>query len=140
MRSDWHPFVLIPTVALVAPAWAENYLTAADAQRLLFPDASGFSEQFVELSDNQRKQIKELSGLRQRWETQKIWRVEHNGELLGWFLVDDVLGKHEYITYAVGIDTHGAVTGVEIMSYRETHGADVRAHSWRAHFNGNTLR
>ena len=93
----------------------------------------------MELDDDQRKAIKKLSGVRQRWEEQKIWRAEKDGALLGWFIVDEVVGKHEYITYAAAIDATGAIAGVEIMSYRETHGGEVRQAEWRAHFNGKTL-
>jgi Na+-translocating ferredoxin:NAD+ oxidoreductase RnfG subunit len=56
----------------------------------------------------------------------------------GWFLVDEVLGKHEFITYALGLDASGAVKSVEIMDYRESYGYDVRKDQWRAQFTGKT--
>lgn len=51
-------------------------------------------------------------------------------------MVDEVIGKHELITYAVGIGADGAVRGVEIMDYRESRGGEVRDPRWRAQFNG----
>ena len=33
----------------------------------------------------------------------------------------------------------GSVLGVEIISYRETHGGQIRDASWRAEFTGKTL-
>jgi len=42
-----------------------------------------------------------------------------------------VIGKHELITYAVGIGSDGAVRGVEILDYRETRGGEVRDPRWR---------
>ena len=50
-----------------------------------------------------------------------------------------MIGKHEYITYAVSISPQGEVMGMEVMSYRETHGGQVREQSWLKQFHGKTL-
>jgi Na+-translocating ferredoxin:NAD+ oxidoreductase RnfG subunit len=130
---------LLPIAAIVAPAYAQDYLTAAQAQKSLFPDAEVFQPMLVKLSEGQRDKIKALSGLRQRWEEQKVWRVEKNGKHLGWFVVDDVVGKHEFITYGIGLSLDGHVVGVEVMSYRETKGDQIREASWRKSLAGKTL-
>ena len=54
--------------------------------------------------------------------------------------MDEVLGKHEFITYAAALDASGAVLGVEIMDYRETYGYQVRDAQWRKQFAGKTVR
>ncbi len=130
--------MLVPAVALVAPAWGHDYLSVAQAQTLLFPGAT-LAEQPLALTETQRDQIKALSGLRQRWEVQKAWRAVVGGRLQGWFLTDEVIGKHEFITYAVAISADGHVLGLEILSYRETHGGQVRDVAWRKTFAGKTL-
>jgi Na+-translocating ferredoxin:NAD+ oxidoreductase RnfG subunit len=135
-NSAW---VLLPLAAVVTPAYAVDYLMANEAAELLFPEADGQTMQLVELSDGERDRIKAVSGLRQRWKTQEVWRAEREGELLGWTIVDEVIGKHEYITYAAGISTEGRVVGIEILSYRETHGGEIRQESWRENFAGKTL-
>jgi Na+-translocating ferredoxin:NAD+ oxidoreductase RnfG subunit len=137
-KRDWSAF-LLPVAALSTPAHATDYLTIAQAQTLLFPAAKGFVEQTLKLDANQRDAIKAASGLRQRWDEQKAWRAERDGTLLGWMLVDEVIGKHEFITYAAAISPDGHVIGVEILSYRETHGGQVREPGWRRHFVGKTL-
>lgn len=130
---------LLPMVAIVASAHAADYLSAEQAQRQVFPDAQDFKPMLVTLGEGQRDKIKALSGLRQRWEQQQVWRVEKDGKLLGWFIVDDVVGKHEFITYGVGLSPDGHVVGIEIMSYRETKGDQVRTAGWRKLFVGKTL-
>jgi len=135
---DWSVF-LLPGVALVSPAFAVDYLSASQAQTLLFPTAKDFVEQPLKFNDEQRERIKAASGLRQRWDEQKVWRVERDGALQGWMLVDEVIGKHEFITYATAISQDGHVLGVEIMSYRETHGGQVRDASWRKSLVGKSL-
>ena len=137
-------FITLP-LALIAPAvalqsaHAEDYLTVAQAQKVLFPDASIFFESAITLSDEQRKHIKKIAGVRQRNEVQQNWRAEQNGKLIGYFLMDEVIGKHEFITYAAAISPEGKVIGIEILSYRETHGGQIRKAEWRAHFAGKTL-
>ena len=135
---DWATF-LLPTAALVSPAFAADYLTVAQAQTLLFPGAKSFAEAPLKLSDEQRSRIQSASGMRQRWDEQKVWRAESEGRLQGWFIVDDVIGKHEFITYATAISPEGKVLGVEVMSYRETHGGQIRDAAWRRNFVGKTL-
>ncbi|HTO44261.1 MAG TPA: FMN-binding protein [Burkholderiales bacterium] len=133
-------FVLLPAALVApAPAYAAEYLTVPQAQQLLFAEADRFVDAAVELSDDQRKAIEDKSGVRQRWKKQAVWRAEKAGQLLGWFIVDEVVGKHEFITYAAGLTPDGKVRGIEILVYRETHGYQVRNPDWRHHFEGKTL-
>ena len=99
-----------------------GFLTGAASATSPFADASSFTEAPIALTDDQREQIKKIAGVGQRQAVQKAWRVENNGALLGWFMVDDVIGKHDFITYAAAISAQGKVLGIEILSYRETHG------------------
>jgi Na+-translocating ferredoxin:NAD+ oxidoreductase RnfG subunit len=124
--SDLHALLILPIAAITAPAYAIDYLTAVQAQKQIFPEAEQFKPNLIKLTDAQKDQIKSLSGMRQRWDEQKVWRVEKGGDLVGWFIVDDVVGKHEFITYGVGITSDGHVKGIEIMSYRETKGDQIR--------------
>ncbi|WP_028101691.1 FMN-binding protein [Pseudoduganella violaceinigra] len=134
----WSAFFL-PVAVLAGPtAYATDYLTAAQAQEQLFPGAQ-FSEQTLKFSGEQRDRIKAAAGVRQRTDEMKLWRAEKNGKLQGWLMVDEVIGKHEFITYATAIGADGKVIGVEIMSYRETHGGQVREQSWRKQFAGKSL-
>ncbi|HEX8613985.1 MAG TPA: FMN-binding protein [Telluria sp.] len=131
--------LLLPMAALVSPVHATDYLTVTAAQSLLFPGAKTFAERPLKLSGEQRDRIKELAGVRQRTDEQKIWRAEREGAFLGWFIVDDVVGKHEFITYATALAPDGRVLGIEVLSYRETHGGQIRDMGWRKHFVGKTL-
>lgn len=131
--------IWLPVAAAVSPVHAADYLSAAEAADLMFPEAQVQTLQMIALSKAERDAIRERSGLRQRNDMQQVWRAERDGELLGWTLIDDVIGKHEYITYAVGVTPDGRVVGIEILSYRETHGYEVRDPDWRRHFVGKTL-
>lgn len=134
----WLPTLVAP-VAISAPAYAATYLTVEQAQHALFPNASGFSRIDLRLSQEQKRAIERAAGVKVRTLSPAVWRAEADGRLLGWFLIDEVLGKHEFITYAVAIDANGMVRGIEILEYRETYGDEVRNAQWRAQFVGKRV-
>jgi hypothetical protein len=127
-------FVAAPlSAALVSTGFAVTYLNVEQAQRAIFPGKS-FSAFPLQLTDAQRKSIEQESGIRLTGTPPKIWRVSGSD----WFIVDEVIGKHEFITYAIGLTSNGAVHGLEIMDYRESYGGQVRDPKWRAQFVGKT--
>jgi hypothetical protein len=130
MRSR---FLLLPLAACVVtvPAEAAVYLSVEEAQALMFPGAT-FTRDFRTLSDAQAKAIERQSDVNVREREVKIWRVSTGG----WFIADEVVGKHEFIPFALALGPDGAVLGIEIMEYRESYGDQVRLPGWRAQFTG----
>ena len=125
-------FLLIPAaVTLSAPAYATVYLTIEQAQALIFPGAR-FAPDFRTLSDAQADAIERDSGVNVRNRQLQVWRVSTGG----WFIADDVVGKHEFIPFALGLDQAGRVVGIEILEYRESYGYEIRETHWRAQFTG----
>ncbi|BBP01507.1 FMN-binding protein [Sulfuriferula nivalis] len=129
------PALIIPA-AVTAPAFAMQYMTVEQAQKVLFPSADKFEAKVITLSAEQKAAIEASSGVHVRVDEVKAWMVSQAGKPAGWFLLDEVYGKHEFITYTVAIGTDGAVKGVEILDYRETHGSEVNNAKWRAQFVG----
>ena len=126
-----------PAIVLTAmPARSAQYLSTEQAQRALFADANRFEPVSVALSEADRAALAKVSGTRTPLPLDRIWRAMRDDQLLGHLVVDEVYGKHEFITYAAAIDASGAVLGIEILDYRETHGGQVREPSWRAQFRG----
>lgn len=129
------PAIVVPA-AVCVPAHAVQYLTVEQAQQALFPNADRFVSHPVLLSESQRTAIEKYARVRMRTNQQPVWRAEANGETQGWFVLDEVYGKHEFITYAVALSADGAVQGIEVLDYRETHGGEIRNERWRAQFDG----
>jgi hypothetical protein len=104
MKSEFF-FIALPASALIAPsAFAIQYLNVEQAQRAIFPGKS-FTAAPVKLTSVQRKAIEQASGVRVLHDEQQVWRVSGGG----WFIVDEVVGKHEFITYAAGLTGDGSV-------------------------------
>lgn len=126
--------LLTPVMALAA-----EYLTVEEAQRSAFPAASTFISTPLVLSDEQCKAIRENSGEKCAKEGPKAWKAYRDQEYLGVFMVDQTVGKHLAIDFAVAISPEGEVQRVEILKYRENYGGEVRGEEWRAHFVGKIL-
>lgn len=138
-RFDLKTFALLAPTAFVMPAFSADYLTESQAQKILFPAADSFIKKSAMLSEDMLSKIKTLSGVRQRNKNPDIWRVLQKEKLVGLFFIDDVIGKHEYITYAVGVSPESEVLGIEILSYRETHGGEIKSAGWRKNFKGKKI-
>ncbi|MEE3623545.1 FMN-binding protein [Nitrospirillum sp. BR 11752] len=122
-----------PALVLVQPAAAAVYLTTEQAQAALFP-GQALAPLPVTLTSVQADAIESQSGVDVRNKTVQAWRAADGGT----FIVDEVLGKHEYITIALAISKAGAVQGLEILEYKESYGHEVRGDDWRAQFTGKT--
>jgi hypothetical protein len=116
----WPAFVAAPVAIFAPAAHAAVYLSVEQAQQAIFPGAR-FTMEALALPDAAHR---------------KLWRVSEGG----WFIVDAVLGKHELITYAVGLGADGSVRGVEILEYLESYGYQIRDAAWRRQFAGKTAR
>ncbi|MGY8844179.1 MAG: FMN-binding protein [Gammaproteobacteria bacterium] len=111
--------------------YARQYLTVEQAKTILWGNEK-LEPQVVKLTLAQRKAIREGSKIRVRRSKLQAWKSQSGG----WFLLDYVIGKHEYIDYAIALEKNGAVRGLEILHYRESYGGDVRHRRWRDQFSG----
>lgn len=131
--------VLAATACALVPAsaFAVDYLTADQTAKLMFPEAERFEAREIRLETSQMQQL-DAQGVRARSARWSV-RVAQRGDVaLGFVVVDEVIGKFELITYAVGIGLDGAVKQVEVLSYRESHGHEIRLPAWRKQFVGKT--
>jgi len=141
MRPRGVLWVLIgPGVVIAAPApsYAVDYLTPEQAQAEAFPDAQAFDSREVALSPEQVQRIEKRLGEQLRRSKWTLRIARRGGAALGIVVIDDVIGKFEKITYAVAIGNDEAIRNVEVLSYRESHGQEVRLPAWRRQFVGKT--
>ena len=110
---------------------AVSYLSVEQAQAVIFPGKK-LTAATVKLTPEQRQAIARTSEVRVSNPELKVWKVEGGG----WFILDEVIGKHEFITFAVGLNADGSVKQIEVMDYRENYGSEIRNEKWRAQFTG----
>jgi hypothetical protein len=131
MRSR---LLLVP-VAIVASAAAPTvsakvYMDVAQAKALMFPGAS-FTEHFLTLNQAQFNAIINDSNVEVYSRQIKAWQSSTGG----WFILDQVRGKDDWITYAIGIDAKGVVQHVEVLECLDNYDGITSA-AWRAQFYG----
>lgn len=127
-------FFLVPAALIAAvPAQATVYLTVEQAQALMFPGET-LTQDFRTLTSAQADAIERAADVTVRDKEIKAWRTSSGG----WFIVDEVVGKHDFIPIALALDARGAVKSVEVLEYREAYGDQVRDPAWRGQFVGKT--
>jgi hypothetical protein len=126
---------VVAAAGVPTSAFAVDYLGAEQAERLMFPDAERFETRQIELGAAQLAQLaaQGLQARMARWPARVALR---GNTTLGWVVVDAVIGKYELIGFAVGINADGTVRQVEVLSYRESHGHEIRLPAWRRQFVG----
>ena len=119
-------------------ASATVFMEADDARKVLLPGAARFDALDLPLAAAQLERIAAASNTRvPRSFAPRGWvGFDAGGQRSGWVLTDHVIGKYEFIDYAAGFDAQGAATGVEVLVYRESHGAEIRNAAWRKQFAG----
>ncbi len=143
MRTN-HPAACIVWVAAAVPAlaptlsFAADYLTAAQAQALMFPQASAFRPVPVQTDTAQAQRLKARLGAVPLTGFMRVSEALAGDRRLGWVVTDSVIGKFELIDYAVALGPAGEILDVEVLSYRESHGNEVRMAAWRKQFVGKT--
>jgi hypothetical protein len=134
------PFLAAGMAALVVPpaqvAIAADYMSIEAAQRGLFARADRFDEVVLALNPAQKQSVTDLAGPQPPHRSLRAWKAMHGNDLLGYVFVDEVLGRQDMITYAAGIDRSGRLGSLEVLSYRESHGGEIRGNAWRNQFDG----
>jgi len=130
---------LVLAAAALAPAtaFAVDYLSAEQAAKLMFPDAERFEARQIEL-DAATLQKLDAQGVKARSARWPVLLAKAGNATLGFVVTDEVIGKYELISYAVGIGSDGTLKSIEVLSYRESHGHEIRLPAWRRQFVGKT--
>ncbi|MBU3632934.1 FMN-binding protein [Polynucleobacter sp. AP-Feld-500C-C5] len=131
-----NPYAVVGLSILVAPIFAQAkiYISSEQAQQILFPNKV-LSKSPIIITDDLQEKMRAASSIRHPFQGDRIWRSSDGG----WFVIDEVVGKHEMITYAVALNAKGSVLGIEVLEYVESYGYEVAEAQWRKQFVGKTI-
>lgn len=133
--------VACAVVAAAAGAAAQErvYLTEDEALSRALRGAEDIVVQTVELSDAEAKQLADETGV-ETVDTVYVFHVAMSGTSRARsVVVMNVRGQYEPITFYVAIGAAGNVERVEIMTYRESRGAEVRRSAFLRQFENRTV-
>jgi len=129
------PLAVLGLAMISAPivTQAKIYVSVEQAQKILFPNKALLKNPIIITGDLQDK-MRAASSIRHPFQGDRIWKASDGG----WLVIDEVVGKHEMITYAVAINPNGSVAGIEVLEYVESYGYEVAEAQWRKQFIGKT--
>ena len=132
-----NPFAIVGLAMMSAPimAHAKIYITVEQAQKILFPNQQ-LSKAPILITEDLQDKMRAASSIRYPFRGDRIWKAADGS----WLIVDEVVGKHEMITYAVGLSSNGSIVGIEILEYVESYGYEVAEAQWRKQFVGKTAK
>ena len=120
-----------------APSIAAVFMTLAQGQQVVAPEATRFHAYPLVLDDELLRAVAHSSQSRiPRGFQPQCWLAMAADKTVGWVMADRVIGKYDAIDYVAGFTTAGAVTALEVLAYRESHGAEIRQAAWRQQFAG----
>lgn len=119
-------------VLLASPANAADYLSETEALASFFPGATSIERELTLVDEPEELELR--GGRTPRHLFRHVARK--GDEVLGYAVVDEVLGKARPITYMLATDVGGAVLGIEVLVYRESHGHEISREAFRRQFEG----
>jgi thiamine biosynthesis lipoprotein len=123
---------------LIAAASAETLLTQDQALKVIFPKSESVKAETKSLSPDQRKTLAEDTGLRFPESEYSTFVATGKGQVDGYAVILNEIGKHENITFVVGVSPKGKVMDVAVMEYRESRGGEVKEQRFLSQFRGKT--
>ncbi len=136
--------LLLINVALARAAEFRTrvYLDLQEAPRALFPEADDFEQHQIKVTPELGRRIKELVGRARPtiWEPfYYAFVAKKQGDVIGYAVVCEEIGKHRAITFIVGTTPDARVRDVAVMAYREPIGDEVRYRGFLDQFKGKSL-
>ena len=121
---------------LLAAAAAETLLTREQALKIVFPKSESVKGETNALTEDQRKTLEENTGLRFAENDYPTFVATTKEQPDGYAVILNEIGKHENITFIVGVSPKGRVMEVAVMEYRESRGEEVKEQRFLSQFRG----
>ena len=117
----------------------EIYFTEDEAAKVMFPDSEKIRRETLTLTDEQKAFVEEVIG----WEfpeyTFDVFIGETQGNIDGYAVIQNTIGKHRPITYMVGVTATGECMNFEVMVYREARGNEIATKRFNYQYQGKTV-
>ena len=117
----------------------EIYFSEEEAAQVMFPDSQNIRRETLTLTDEQKAFVEQVIG----WEfpeyTFDVFIGETQGNIDGYAMIQNTIGKHRPITYMVGVTGTGECMNFEVMVYREARGNEIATKRFNYQYQGKTI-
>jgi thiamine biosynthesis lipoprotein len=131
---------ILSVALLLASASGETLLTQEQALKVVFPKSESVKAEIKGLTPEQRQTLEENTGLRFPEADYPTFVASTKGQIEGHAVILNEIGKHENITFIVGISPKGKVLEVAVMEYRESRGDEVKEQRFLSQFRGKQAK
>ena len=117
----------------------EIYFTEEEAVKVMFPDSEKIRRETLVLTPEQKAFVEEVIGWEFPETTFDVFIGETQGNVDGYALIQNTIGKHRPITYMVGVDSTGECSNFEVLVYREARGNEIATKRFNYQYQGKTI-
>ncbi len=117
----------------------EIYFTEEEAAKVMFPDSEKIRKDTLTLTAEQKAFVEEVIGWKFPETSFDIFIGETQGNIDGYALIQNTIGKHRPITYMVGVDSTGECSNFEVLVYREARGNEIATKRFNYQYHGKTI-
>ncbi|WHZ26136.1 MAG: FMN-binding [Nitrospira sp.] len=118
---------------------AEVYLREEEGIKIMLPKSERVRKDIITLNREKKSLIEERIGWKFPEQSFEVYIGETGGQIDGYAVVQNTIGKHKPMTYMVGVDNEGSVSNVELLVFRESRGSEVRKKRFNAQYEGKTV-
>jgi electron transport complex protein RnfG len=116
------------------------YFTPRDLLADFFRASRNVTYKKVQLSDGDKARLAHRLGYALRKPSYTFYVASSGSHVDGFAFLDDEMGEHQPISFAVKLSPEGRVERQEIVVYREPRGDEVRDERFRRQFVGKSAR
>lgn len=128
--------LVFPLLLLSHAASAQQFWRTTDLLADMFATSERVGPVTLQLDDAGAARFQAALGYAPPKHSYTFYVATTGGHVDGYALVDDQLGKHEPITFAVQLTPQAKVVRQEVVVYREKYGHEVRHPRFRRQFVG----
>ena len=119
---------------------AGTFFTTPQVLKEFFPKSQRVTYRKVKLGPAELAAVQGRLGYKPAKPEYVIFVATTGEHVDGYAIIDDELGQHEQITFAVKLSPAGAVERHEVMVYRESYGEEITDSRFRRQFQGKTAK
>ena len=118
----------------------EIYFTEEEAAKVMFPESENIRKETLPLTPKQKSMIEQAIGWKFPETSFDVYIGETKGNIDGYAIVQNTIGKHRPITYMVAVDSEGEVINFEVLVYREGRGNEIARKRFNYQYEGKTAQ
>ncbi len=117
----------------------EIYFTEDEAAQIMFPSSETIQHATLSLTPDEKSRVETIIGWKFPETSFHVYIGETQGDIDGYAVVQNTIGKHRPITYMVAVNSEGEVTNFEVLIYREARGNEIATKRFNYQYQGKTI-